>query len=343
MFSAGMHSFVLDVHDNLFTTGKGDGRIGFEGSGFSEYVKRGASSVCATNQVSSIIYDAGENLLYVSGKNPDKMFIIASSDCNEEEFMPVSRDLRQVSVANKHVLMLYGDRQLYASPESKKELFGTWTEDYESKFCAVSLSSDILKVKKVLAINSGSILLCDTKTSRGVLYSFGTQAPGLGQGASVAAGQYARLSYAHDIEFTDLVGCENMAAAITRQGELYTWGKAYKGALGLYNTEGSALEEANIPTKIALPEGTTVMHAAVGFSHMLVLAHEKGTNRRIIYGFGDNSKNQLGEKDINVYKSTITFFADKVPYLVAAGHLSLIHICRCRRYAVCRSRWSPYH
>ena len=26
-----------------------------------------------------------------------------------------------------------------------------------------------------------------------------------------------------------------------------------------------------------------------------------------------------------------------------AGHLSLIHIWRCRRYAVCRSRWSPYH
>eukprot|EP00826_Nyctotherus_ovalis_P032816 TRINITY_DN26423_c0_g1_i1.p2 TRINITY_DN26423_c0_g1~~TRINITY_DN26423_c0_g1_i1.p2 ORF type:complete len:114 (+),score=34.83 TRINITY_DN26423_c0_g1_i1:75-416(+) len=23
--------------------------------------------------------------------------------------------------------------------------------------------------------------------------------------------------------------------------------------------------------------------------------------------------------------------------------LSLIHICRCRRYAVCRSRWSPDH
>eukprot|EP00826_Nyctotherus_ovalis_P031724 TRINITY_DN25435_c0_g1_i1.p1 TRINITY_DN25435_c0_g1~~TRINITY_DN25435_c0_g1_i1.p1 ORF type:complete len:208 (-),score=47.76 TRINITY_DN25435_c0_g1_i1:25-648(-) len=26
-----------------------------------------------------------------------------------------------------------------------------------------------------------------------------------------------------------------------------------------------------------------------------------------------------------------------------ADKLSLIHICRCRRYAVCRSRWSPYH
>ena len=31
-------------------------------------------------------------------------------------------------------------------------------------------------------------------------------------------------------------------------------------------------------------------------------------------------------------------------YFVDAGiFLSLIHIWRCRRYAVCRSRWSPYH
>jgi len=29
--------------------------------------------------------------------------------------------------------------------------------------------------------------------------------------------------------------------------------------------------------------------------------------------------------------------------LVAVHCLSLIHISRCRRYAVCRSRWSPYH
>ena len=27
----------------------------------------------------------------------------------------------------------------------------------------------------------------------------------------------------------------------------------------------------------------------------------------------------------------------------AVQDLSLIHICRCRRYSLCRSRWSPYH
>eukprot|EP00826_Nyctotherus_ovalis_P013392 TRINITY_DN13615_c0_g1_i14.p1 TRINITY_DN13615_c0_g1~~TRINITY_DN13615_c0_g1_i14.p1 ORF type:complete len:130 (+),score=3.29 TRINITY_DN13615_c0_g1_i14:112-501(+) len=30
-------------------------------------------------------------------------------------------------------------------------------------------------------------------------------------------------------------------------------------------------------------------------------------------------------------------------YFDKGESLSLIHICRCRRYAVCRSRWSPYH
>eukprot|EP00826_Nyctotherus_ovalis_P053041 TRINITY_DN6828_c0_g1_i1.p1 TRINITY_DN6828_c0_g1~~TRINITY_DN6828_c0_g1_i1.p1 ORF type:complete len:131 (+),score=23.66 TRINITY_DN6828_c0_g1_i1:67-459(+) len=31
------------------------------------------------------------------------------------------------------------------------------------------------------------------------------------------------------------------------------------------------------------------------------------------------------------------------PLMFTEIALSLIHICRCRRYAVCRSRWSPYH
>ena len=30
-------------------------------------------------------------------------------------------------------------------------------------------------------------------------------------------------------------------------------------------------------------------------------------------------------------------------FTVRPLNLSLIHIWRCRRYAVCRSRWSPYH
>eukprot|EP00826_Nyctotherus_ovalis_P024717 TRINITY_DN19080_c0_g1_i1.p1 TRINITY_DN19080_c0_g1~~TRINITY_DN19080_c0_g1_i1.p1 ORF type:complete len:141 (+),score=29.10 TRINITY_DN19080_c0_g1_i1:73-495(+) len=34
---------------------------------------------------------------------------------------------------------------------------------------------------------------------------------------------------------------------------------------------------------------------------------------------------------------------ENINELLSLHKLSLIHICRCRRYAVCRSRWSPYH
>eukprot|EP00826_Nyctotherus_ovalis_P020451 TRINITY_DN16420_c0_g1_i1.p1 TRINITY_DN16420_c0_g1~~TRINITY_DN16420_c0_g1_i1.p1 ORF type:complete len:112 (+),score=29.97 TRINITY_DN16420_c0_g1_i1:515-850(+) len=44
-------------------------------------------------------------------------------------------------------------------------------------------------------------------------------------------------------------------------------------------------------------------------------------------------------KDVVPHTYSITARALKQMY----GNLSLIHICRCRRYAVCRSRWSPYH
>ena len=42
-----------------------------------------------------------------------------------------------------------------------------------------------------------------------------------------------------------------------------------------------------------------------------------------------------------------SYSGSKVDYSFNAGGggtaLSLIHICRCRRYSLCRSRWSPYH
>eukprot|EP00826_Nyctotherus_ovalis_P027855 TRINITY_DN21826_c0_g1_i1.p2 TRINITY_DN21826_c0_g1~~TRINITY_DN21826_c0_g1_i1.p2 ORF type:complete len:134 (-),score=4.25 TRINITY_DN21826_c0_g1_i1:10-411(-) len=41
---------------------------------------------------------------------------------------------------------------------------------------------------------------------------------------------------------------------------------------------------------------------------------------------------------------TLLIVNDRLDFTtLVCQYLSLIHICRCRRYAVCRSRWSPYH
>ena len=39
----------------------------------------------------------------------------------------------------------------------------------------------------------------------------------------------------------------------------------------------------------------------------------------------------------------ITLSTEIIEVTLDDQNLSLIHIWRCRRYAVCRSRWSPYH
>eukprot|EP00826_Nyctotherus_ovalis_P023329 TRINITY_DN1792_c0_g1_i14.p1 TRINITY_DN1792_c0_g1~~TRINITY_DN1792_c0_g1_i14.p1 ORF type:complete len:164 (+),score=25.06 TRINITY_DN1792_c0_g1_i14:65-556(+) len=62
-------------------------------------------------------------------------------------------------------------------------------------------------------------------------------------------------------------------------------------------------------------------------SNAYILPYEMGTNklmRIFVYRHEDEAKILFGEAAIDL-------------------DLSLIHICRCRRYAVCRSRWSPYH
>eukprot|EP00826_Nyctotherus_ovalis_P012421 TRINITY_DN13281_c0_g1_i1.p2 TRINITY_DN13281_c0_g1~~TRINITY_DN13281_c0_g1_i1.p2 ORF type:complete len:106 (-),score=18.23 TRINITY_DN13281_c0_g1_i1:9-326(-) len=69
---------------------------------------------------------------------------------------------------------------------------------------------------------------------------------------------------------------------------------------------------------------------------------------RYAYYF-ENHEAQL-EVAIKAFTSERGVFADNAEVaskavlpMYSALILSLIHICRCRRYAVCRSRWSPYH
>eukprot|EP00826_Nyctotherus_ovalis_P043343 TRINITY_DN4553_c0_g1_i1.p1 TRINITY_DN4553_c0_g1~~TRINITY_DN4553_c0_g1_i1.p1 ORF type:complete len:235 (+),score=38.94 TRINITY_DN4553_c0_g1_i1:34-705(+) len=63
----------------------------------------------------------------------------------------------------------------------------------------------------------------------------------------------------------------------------------------------------------------------------------------------DNRKQTLKDKDLKEKAHELEEFFSryldhrKLKVSLKGRVLSLIHICRCRRYAVCRSRWSPYH
>ena len=116
-----------------------------------------------------------------------------------------------------------------------------------------------------------------------------------------------------------------MAAAITSKGELYTWGS---GALGLFSEEGVPLEMMDRPTKVVALENYNVLEVSVGSNHILALVSDrKSPEKRLVFGFGDNSKGQLGCKDLTTTFENIEFFNNKKPYKVCAGNMASIVCC----------------
>ena len=304
---------------------------------FQSY-KKDASNIIATNQTATIFYDPNEDYLNAIGKNPEMLFSFDQLTLSSETKIKAGQsEAQQISLSSSHVLVLYGGESVYASPDTKKELFGTWVDGKDYQFSKIKFQDTIGKIFKVLALNCGSLILCmDTNTKKREIYSYGIKnAAGLGQGIEANPEQYERLCYPAEIEFIDLTGYAHMAAAISSNKELYTWGKAYKGALGLYTPEGKIIEEVNTPTKVQGLENYNVISVSVSLTHMLVLVEEKKCpNNRKVIGFGDNAKGQLGDKNPNINKAEITFFNDKFPYLVSAGTHCSFGCCGAKKRGV---------
>jgi alpha-tubulin suppressor-like RCC1 family protein len=74
------------------------------------------------------------------------------------------------------------------------------------------------------------------------------------------------------------------SAAITDNGNLYTWGSGSKGILG-HNAE----TDLNLPTEVAALKDINVIDMAFGSSHALALASDGA-----VYSWGSNSSHELG-------------------------------------------------
>eukprot|EP00826_Nyctotherus_ovalis_P022356 TRINITY_DN17364_c0_g1_i1.p1 TRINITY_DN17364_c0_g1~~TRINITY_DN17364_c0_g1_i1.p1 ORF type:complete len:269 (+),score=59.01 TRINITY_DN17364_c0_g1_i1:65-871(+) len=80
--------------------------------------------------------------------------------------------------------------------------------------------------------------------------------------------------------------------------------------------------------------------------HVVIRAIFDSKMNEVLFAY--NKGKELARFPDFVYSWLGTFHIDKDTRTIAEltyseKELSLIHICRCRRYAVCRSRWSPYH
>ena len=316
--SGGKHTCAVTNKNQLYTTGKGNGKVGPESNVFQLHKAHGASNCIATSEGATIYYDLKGGSMHAIGKNPNKMFISeAEVLTSEATIKPQETNITQISMSSAHILVLYNERQVFGSPWSRKELFSSFAEEGDD-FCMIHFGEEIDKVYKVLAVSCGTIILCLSRISgHKELYSFGLlDSPVLGQCDHHLVDEYGRLEYPQGIEFVNLTGNDQMAAAITSKGELFTWGC---GELGITSFEGNPLDFSEMPTKVLFLEGYNVLEVSVGASHMVVLAVDNESKKRV-FAFGSNVAGELGSSfaKANTWIE-IDFFTDKKPYRVCAG------------------------
>ena len=99
-------------------------------------------------------------------------------------------------------------------------------------------------------------------------------------------------------------------------------------------------DDIHAELKKLLNERIVVLDGAMGTT-----IREYGLDESAARGerFKDIKKDILNNGDILSITQSDVIGDIHRKFFEAGSDLSLIHICRCRRYAVCRSRWSPYH
>ena len=101
-----------------------------------------------------------------------------------------------------------------------------------------------------------------------------------------------------EVEEEDIVlstiscGAHHVVAVSAGRGAVYAWGRGEHGQLGLDLRDARA-RSVPLPQLVPRLRGMTVLHAACGLNHTLVVA-ETADRRRVVLAFGRGSYGQLG-------------------------------------------------
>jgi alpha-tubulin suppressor-like RCC1 family protein len=125
-------------------------------------------------------------------------------------------------------------------------------------------------------------------TSNNLIYSVGSNSEGqLGIGdMDVLEKNAPVLIESLVVHRPSQVACgQEHSASVMENGELYTWGRGKRGALG--NRKSLSCYE---PRHVTFAEATGIKQVSCGRDHTLAIEAEEG----FVYGFGANSHGQLG-------------------------------------------------
>ena len=85
------------------------------------------------------------------------------------------------------------------------------------------------------------------------------------------------------IRFVNAMCCDNSTFVVSRDGEIWAFGRNHRGQLGISSTTNT-----NIPTKILFPNGVAIKSLVCGTNHVFAIST---VNK--LYGWGDNTNKRF--------------------------------------------------
>lgn len=303
------HSFAVTTDNKLYVCGKESGsgtkdlspNTPINNYSLENYYdeiaqKHQVDNIWANNYNTTIMLTK-DNQLYGSGKNTDGILcnLCEISELNDVEKpgrlpdIPNDEKIKLLACGYKSVMYLTESNNLYSiGCNSFYECGNRSSNERITQYFKLSIPSNI----KITQVNAGEnyfLFLGKDEYNKTRLYSIGCNNQGQSGMDGDNSGKFNLCKGVENTEFKVIASRNSSSAAISRKGELYTFGVNDKGNLAQPNQRA-----VTTPTVVKFFENFIVDEVSLSHFHMLVVCREKETGIKKIFSCGSNEYGCLG-------------------------------------------------
>ena len=300
------------------------------------------SKICVYNG-SSIVITKDNSFYSVGINNNGQLGQAYTSPVNEITSMNFTKQITQITMSETHTLLVTSEGKIWHIGNNDYNQNGEPASGRNNSPKSIQLSKNDFVEMVAVGEFFSVFIIRDLSTGKKNLYTAGWSKNGRTGCKEQDIQQLKKLTCPQidGKEFKFVAASKLSAAAITNEGELFTWGGNSKGQLG-----HGHFNDVNEPTLVQFfNDKWEVIEISMQVEFSIVLAKNKESGKNEIFVMGDNMGGKLGislsnvktEKKDTVSKPIMnTFFNDKEPIKIFSGPRGTIVMCKVKPFELIR-------